>query len=243
MFERSVFLGDQESRRPWTFSVSLLAQALLVVIALLVPLLSKPLMPVLGAALVSLQAPRPPRSAPPSPPQTAVAPTPEVFQGELRQPREIPDDVAMVDVPREASPDVPFVEGGDPNGLSGRVISELISGIPIASPPPPPAPETEVAPEPAAVRVSSTVQAARILHRVRPAYPEIARRAGIGGVVRLQAVIAADGTIEQLEVIDGHPLLISAAIGAVSQWRYRPVLLAGVAVPVNTQIDVNFKIR
>ena len=60
MFESSVLTGDQESRRPWAFSVSLLAQLLLVAVAILVPLLSKPLMPVLSAALVSLEAPRPP---------------------------------------------------------------------------------------------------------------------------------------------------------------------------------------
>lgn len=240
MFERSVFLGDQESRRPWAFSVSLLAQLLLVVVAVLVPLLSKPLMPVLSAALVSLDAPRPPRSAPPPPPQAVVAPPPEVFQAELRQPREIPDDVAMVDTVDPLSADVPYIVGADQAGPSTTVIAEFTSGVPVAPPPPPPAPEPT--PEPAAIRVGSTVQAARIIHRVKPIYPPLAITTRTSGVVRLQAVIAPDGTIDELEVIEGHPLLIRAAIAAVSQWRYRPVLLAGRPVPVNTQIDVNFRL-
>ncbi len=58
--------------------------------------------------------------------------------------------------------------------------------------------------------------------------------------MRLQAVIAVDGTIAELSVIEGHPLLVRAAIAAVSQWRYRPTVLNGIPVPVDTQIEVNF---
>jgi protein TonB len=61
--------------------------------------------------------------------------------------------------------------------------------------------------------------------------------------VRLDAIIAEDGTIRQLRVLSGHPLLIPSARNAVSQWRYRPTLLGGVAVPVLTRIDVKFVLR
>jgi protein TonB len=109
----------------------------------------------------------------------------------------------------------------------------------VAPPPEPePAPQPEIAPAP--IQVSSTIQAARIVDRVVPVYPPEARAAGIRGVVRLRAVIAPDGTIAELEAVEGHPWLVRAALAAVRQWRYRPTILNGRPVPVNTEIDVNF---
>ena len=71
-------------------------------------------------------------------------------------------------------------------------------------------------------------------------YPPLAKQARISGVVHLNAVIAKDGTIQDLKVISGHPLLIQAAMDAVRQWVYAPTLLNGEPVEVVTQIDVNF---
>jgi protein TonB len=71
-------------------------------------------------------------------------------------------------------------------------------------------------------------------------YPPLAKQAHIQGVVKLSATIAKDGTIQNLEVIEGHPLLIPAAMDAVRQWVYKPTLLNGQPVEVVTQIDVNF---
>jgi protein TonB len=71
-------------------------------------------------------------------------------------------------------------------------------------------------------------------------YPPLARQARIQGTVRLEAVINKEGHIEELSVVSGHPLLIQAALDAVSQWQYQPTLLNGVAVEVITTIDVNF---
>jgi protein TonB len=73
-----------------------------------------------------------------------------------------------------------------------------------------------------------------------PVYPPLARTARVSGMVRLQAIIAIDGSIAELNVISGHPMLIAAALDAVKQWRYRPTVLNGKPVPVDTQIDVNF---
>ena len=81
-----------------------------------------------------------------------------------------------------------------------------------------------------------------LVHQVLPIYPEIAKRARIQGDVRLQAVITPEGTIAQLTVISGHPLLAPAALDAVRQWRFRPYLLNGQAVPVETTITVNFRL-
>jgi protein TonB len=86
------------------------------------------------------------------------------------------------------------------------------------------------------------VQAARLLNRVMPVYPPLARANRITGVVMLTAIISADGLIRELRVASGHPLLVPAAVQAVRQWTYRPTLLNGVPVEVITTIEVNFKL-
>ena len=79
-----------------------------------------------------------------------------------------------------------------------------------------------------------------LIRQVKPAYPPLARSARISGTVRLTAVIATDGTIQKLQVISGHPLLVNAALEAVRLWHYKPTLLSGEPVEVITEIDVNF---
>jgi protein TonB len=84
------------------------------------------------------------------------------------------------------------------------------------------------------------VQEAKLINQVRPMYPALARQARVQGTVRLHAIIAKDGTIQQLEVVSGPPLLIQAARDAVLQWRYKPTLLSDEPVEVETYIDVIF---
>ena len=84
------------------------------------------------------------------------------------------------------------------------------------------------------------MQQAKLVRQPRPVYPPLAKQARIQGVVKLSAIIAKDGTIQHLEVISGHPLLIPSALEAVKQWVYQPTLLNGEPVEVVTQIDVNF---
>jgi protein TonB len=88
--------------------------------------------------------------------------------------------------------------------------------------------------------VGGQVQSAKIVSQPRPVYPPLARQARIQGTVRLEAVISKEGSVEELKVISGHPLLIQSALAAVQQWRYEPTLLNGVPVEVITTIDVNF---
>jgi len=90
------------------------------------------------------------------------------------------------------------------------------------------------------VRVSMGTQAAKLTRLVKPAYPPLAVQAHISGTVRLAAIISRDGLIQNLQVVSGHPLLTTAAVDAVKQWRYQPTLLSGEPVEVITQIDVNF---
>ena len=79
-----------------------------------------------------------------------------------------------------------------------------------------------------------------LIRRVEPSYPTPAKIAHVQGPVVLEAIISKDGTIEHLQLVSGNPMLVPAAIGAVSQWRYRPYILNGEAIEVETRITVNF---
>jgi protein TonB len=90
-------------------------------------------------------------------------------------------------------------------------------------------------------RVISQLTEAQLLRRVEPIYPHIASVSGIQGQVKLHAIIARDGSIQSLNAVSGHPLLVRAALEAVEQWRYRPYVLNGEKVEVETFITVNFR--
>ncbi|PYV91208.1 MAG: hypothetical protein DMG90_07815 [Acidobacteria bacterium] len=79
-----------------------------------------------------------------------------------------------------------------------------------------------------------------LIDRIQPNYPPIARAVGVQGQVILRAIISRQGTIANLQVVSGHPMLVKAAVDAVKQWRYRPYVLNGQPVEVETQITVNF---
>jgi len=159
-------------------------------------------------------------------------------------PKQIPKEIAMIkeeEMPPAAAGVVGGVPGGVPGGAAGGVIGGIIGSA--APPPPPPPPKVEEKPKPVTpkqIRVGGNVQAAKLLNQPKPAYPPLARQARIQGVVRFNAVIGRDGTIQNLTLVSGHPLLVPSATEAVRQWRYQPTLLNGEPVEVVTQIDVNF---
>lgn len=126
------------------------------------------------------------------------------------------------------------VPGGVPGGQLGGVIGGLISSIPAAN-----IPKLE---PPKRIRVSQGVTQGLLLHKVEPVYPKIALAARVMGVVLVKAVIGKDGVIKELEIVNGSPLLTQAALDAVKQWRYRPYLLNGEPVEVETNITVTFQI-
>ena len=142
----------------------------------------------------------------------------------LRTPTKIPEKVEMIKED-EAPPPVMSagVVGGVPGGVPGGgqmggVIGGIISSTPVAVP--------KVA-TPQRVRVSQGVTQGLVIRRVTPNYPPLAKQARIQGAVALQAEISKDGTIENLRLISGHPMLAQAAIEAVKQWRYKPYFLNG----------------
>jgi protein TonB len=126
---------------------------------------------------------------------------------------------------------VPGGGAGAPNGV--------LNGMGLAGLPPPPAPASKGS-KVTRIKVGGLVEAAMLIFQPKLDYPPLARMAHIQGVVRLEAVISRDGTIENLKVIGGPPLLVKAATDSVSRWRYQPTLLNGDPVEVVTEIDVNF---
>ena len=120
-----------------------------------------------------------------------------------------------------------------PAGLSGGVIGGVLSGLGGTA--------VHVAP-PKRITVSQGVTAGMVISKVLPLYPPLAKQARVQGQVILQAVIGKDGTIQNLHVISGHPMLVQSALDAVRQWRYRPYFLNGEPVEVDTQITVNFSL-
>lgn len=160
---------------------------------------------------------------------------------------QIPKKIEMiVDVPLEpsAGPSEPYVPGAILD-LTGSA-----RGIPASighAPPPPPDPElralekvTKVERPVERLRVGGVVQAARLVKRVMPVYPALARQARVSGIVQLVGVIGKDGTVQQLQVVGGHPLLVTAAVDAVKQWVYKPTMLNGDPVEVIAPIEVHF---
>ena len=92
------------------------------------------------------------------------------------------------------------------------------------------------------IRVEAEEQRQKLVRTVRPAYPELARQAGIQGVVRLEATIGEDGKVEDAKVLSGHPVLAQPALEAVRQWRYLPTRVNGKPVSVVTIVDVEFRL-
>jgi tetratricopeptide (TPR) repeat protein len=93
------------------------------------------------------------------------------------------------------------------------------------------------------VRLGGSVAAAKLIKRVQPEYPLLARQTRIQGVVKLHAIIGKDGAVKELQVISGHPLLVQPSLDAVRQWVYQPTLLEGKPVEVDTEIDVFFQLQ
>jgi len=236
MFEDSLVesSGKLGRRNPWTIAFSLTVQMLVAGVLVLLPLIYTEALP--KQQLMSfLEAPVPPPG--PAPRPLSKAPpakhASELDDGVLRPPMAIPNKIAMVNE-EEALPngttEVPgSIPGGLPNGVPNSVLN-MVRDIPVAVP--------KIAAQ--KVRVSSGVAQGLLVHQVTPQYPTLARQARIQGTVVLQAVIGKDGTVQNLHVLSGHPMLIQAAMDAVRQWRYKPYYLNGEPVEVDTQINVNF---
>jgi protein TonB len=222
----------KKTNKGWGFILSGVVQALILAVLILIPLIYTEALP--KAMLSTLLIAPPPPPPPPPPPavvKTIVKPVARLIQsGKLMQPRAIPKDVAVFKE-AELPPDV-INNAGATGGVFGGIPGQ---GMVAAVAPPPPKPAA-----PTRVKQGGNVTAASILNQTRPLYPALARQARIQGNVVLHAIIDKDGKVAQLEVISGHPLLVQSALDAVKQWRYKPTLLNGDPVEVDTTITVTF---
>jgi periplasmic protein TonB len=244
MFDEMVISSPhpKKTNKWWTVLVSTAFQVAFLAILILIPLIYTEALPKTMMATM-LTAPPPPPPPPPPPVATQIVKVkPQVHlmdAGKLVAPKVIPREIKIIK--EEAEPDMGAVgmAGGVPGGVAGGSMGGVLGGvIGGMGAPPPPKPKQS-----GPLRVGGNVQAAKIINRVQPVYPPLARQTRISGTVRLHAIISKDGTIQQLEVVSGHPLLQQAALDAVRQWRYQPTLLNGEPVEVDTTIDVIFSLN
>jgi periplasmic protein TonB len=248
MFSDSLLdFGQQKKRQTFATTTSFVFNCVVVGMMLIMPLIFTEDLPK-AQLLTFLVAPPPP---PPPPPPAAEQVQRVVHQiqtdmlnnGELRTPSKIPQKVQMIKED-EAPPPIAStggvvggVPGGIPGGQLGGVIGGIVSATSNLSAVPKLMPVT-----PQRVRISQGVTRGLLIHRVEPSYPTLARAARVQGDVILTAVISVNGEIENLQLVSGHPMLVPAAITAVKQWRYKPYLLNGQPVEVETTITVIFSL-
>jgi protein TonB len=201
--------------------------------------------------LVFLEAPPPP--PPPPPPAASTPPTTKVVKvtsnivsGRLRAPSRIPAKVQMIKED-DAPPPVATtggVIGGVPGGIPGGQLGGVIEGIISASSSLAAAPAlSKPVPVVQRIRISQGVTQGLLIFRIEPTYPPLAQQARIQGVVVMTALIDKSGNVQRLQVVSGQPLLAPAAIEAVKQWRYKPFVLNGQPLEVETTVTVNFHLR
>ena len=242
MFEDSLVESTGKlgtGRTKYTTFLSFLLQCALIGVLVLIPLIYTEALPA-KAMLTTLVAPPPPPPPPPPPtPQVQVVKkiSTDIIDGALRTPTKIPDKIKKV-VEEEAPPPVTSssmgviggvgTPGGSPGGVLGGVLASANSA----------APKIEVK----KLRVSAGVQASKLISQPKPIYPPIAKQARVQGTVVLAATISKSGTIDNLRVVSGHPMLTQSALQAVRQWKYQPTYLNGEPVEVETTINVNFSL-
>jgi protein TonB len=241
MFEEMVISGAKEkTNKPWTVVVSMILQVFFLVILILIPLIYTEALP--RAMMSSILLAPPPPPPPPPPPavvQVKIRPTVRLMDaGKLVAPKAIPTQVNIIKE-EELPPDAGMqgIAGGVPGGIAGGSMGGVLGGV-IGGTKAPPPPKMIAK----RVMVGGNVQAARLVNKVQPFYPPLARQTRISGTVKLHAIIGKDGSVQQLVMVSGHPLLVQSALDAVRQWRYQPTLLNGEPVEVDTEIDVIFSL-
>ncbi len=233
MFDQTFIEAGPSGKKRFTLLLSLLLQIIVLVALIAAPLIYTQVLP--RAQLRSVfAAPTPPPPPLPKPPMTV-----RTQVSSIRSFRFNPSDV------RVARPPAPSVDlpappsisdgaaGGDPSSSTVPLV------IPPVKPPDPPPATKAKKPASKPLRIAS-MEASQLIHKVQPAYPEMAKQVRVQGVVEFTAIIGKTGSIEHLQLVRGHPLLVNAAEEAILQWKYKPTLLNGEAVEVITDIVVNF---
>jgi protein TonB len=252
MFEQEA-LSSFATKRLWSTCAGLTGEALLLACAAMAPLVSPQALPhsrAIMAWLLPTTPPPPPaagnaaKARPARPPVEQLQTVP----GRLVEPATIPLRAAVIVDEPLATPGygVPGgIEGGERNGVPGG----MLAGIPDLAPP---APVVEAAPAaavnppsvpPRQVTVGGRVRMARLIHRVEPLYPPLARQMHVSGVVDVFCIIGTDGRIREMKLLSGNPLLAPSVLEAVRQWIYEPTLLNGEPVELVSTISVTFRLN
>ena len=246
MFDQILTI-DHDSRRPRTVFAGLSGQLFALGLAMLIPLIYTDQLPLFRITdlhiLPPISRPLPPPDAAPVTQQTTVVRSAFIAPDKLIAPSRIPNEpVTIVDPPNATlTSSGPFIPGATQDTGLGGILPKLAT-----TPPLPPEPVKAAEPPRAApargepLKAGGKVQEAKLLKRVIPTYPPLARQARVSGTVQLLGIIGKNGTVQNLRVLSGHPLLIDAAVSAVRQWIYRPTLLNGDPVEVICPIDVHF---
>lgn len=225
--------------RPEAFGISLAIEGLVLGLLLAAPLFTSIAQPHLRPMLptqISFFRPKPELRR-----ESIVAARVTVHTPEIFDPFQSPEHgivVAGINEDEGFSAPDPGVEGPyTPGGTAvpGDGIKQLVKEPQIPSQP------VQVANHP--LRVREGILEAQLIRRVEPQYPALAKQTKTEGTVRIHAIISRDGRITSLDILSGHPLLVQAALEAVSQWRYRPTMLNGEPVEVETSITVIFRLH
>ncbi len=226
-------------RKSATLFISIVLHSLLVVCIAIVPLLFYDALPSQDALKAFFVVPleiAPPPPPPPPPPAGARAVARAAPRVEMQRPQGF---VAPIEVPDQIRPEEGLdlgVEGGVPGGVEGGVpggvVGGIVSGLPQEAPPPP----VRV------VRVGGQIKEPKKIRNVAPVYPELAVQSRVTAIVILEAEVDTRGQVRAVKILRGHPLFDEAAMEAVRQWRYQPLLLNGEPTAFLVTVTMNFNL-
>ena len=262
-------LGHRHNPAEWLISIGI--HAAIIAAVLIIPLYHTQAIDLNHLEITFLVAPLPPAAPPPPPPplglssqQAARRPSlTHLTPARLTMPVAVPRNIQELAKPEVSPESMPGLSGGMiggvPGGQIGGVLGGVLGGVPRgvlggvlggigtgAPPPPPPPPvvsnepreDTEVKP----LHVGGNVKEPQAVYKQQPEYPPLALHARIEGVVQIDAIIDEHGNVVEMRAVSGHPLLITAALEAVKQWKYEPTYLNGVPWPLELTIYITFSL-
>jgi protein TonB len=240
---QSLVLTEPEKhagRTSATLGISVLLHSALILAIVILPLLFYDALPsqeslkAFFVAPLEVAPPPPPPPPPPAGARTVVKAAPKI---DMQQPQGF---VAPIEVPNEIRPEEGLdlgVEGGVPGGVEGGVpggvVGGVVGGLPSEAPPPPAR----------VVRIGGQIAQPKLIRQVKPVYPDLAVQSRVSALVILEAEVDIRGHVKAVKLLKGHPLFDDAAIEAVKQWRYQPLLLNGEPTGFILTVTVNFNLQ
>ncbi len=233
----------RQRRSPMDWAVSFFIHFAILLLLLFLPLYFSQGIDMKRLETTLLVAPMPPMAPAPPPPSVArvVRVAPKVFTpGKLTAPTFIPKAVPTASSDA-APPEEAFAAGmgAVPGGVPGGQIGGITGGMPSAATPVAAAPAVEAPKRP--VRIGGNVKPPRLIYGLAAVYPILASQSHVHGMVVIDAIIDEHGSVVQEKVVSGHPLLVQAALKAVSERKYEPTILDGEPTPVDLRVEVNFQ--